>query len=67
MLGGCANAVLAAAFPLLGIGFVGGWALSRLLLFRVAPVVGAAPAGVTYRWVGGDEPGATPATGNPQG
>ena len=35
--------------------FVGGWALSQLWLFWVAPIVGAALAGVTYRWLGGDE------------
>jgi glycerol uptake facilitator-like aquaporin len=47
VLGGCGSAVLAAAFPSLGIGFVG-----------------AALVGVVYRWVGGDEPGPTPVTGN---
>jgi len=31
---------------------VGGWALSQLWLFWVAPVVGAAVAGVVYRWLG---------------
>jgi aquaporin Z len=35
--------------------FVGGWALSQLWLFWVAPIVGAALAGVTYKWLGGDE------------
>jgi aquaporin Z len=35
--------------------FVGGWALSQLWLFWVAPIVGAALAGVTYRWLGGDD------------
>jgi aquaporin Z len=30
--------------------FVGGWALGQLWLFWVAPVVGAALAGVVYRW-----------------
>lgn len=99
VLGGCGSAVLAAAFPSLGIGFVGvalafgltvltmayaighvsgchlnpavsvglcvgGWALSQLWLFWVAPFVGAALAGVVYRWVGGDEPGPTLVTGN---
>jgi len=44
--------------------FVGGWALSQLWLFWVAPIVGAALAGVVYRWVGGDEPGAAPVTGD---
>jgi aquaporin Z len=35
--------------------FVGGWALSQLWLFWVAPVLGAALAGLVYRWVGGEE------------
>jgi aquaporin Z len=43
--------------------FVGGWALSQLWLFWVAPMVGAALAGIVYRWVGGDEPTPTPVTG----
>jgi aquaporin Z len=34
---------------------VGGWALSQLWLFWVAPIVGAAAAGVVYRWLGKDE------------
>jgi len=33
--------------------FVGGWALAQLWLFWVAPIAGAALAGVTYRWLGG--------------
>jgi len=32
--------------------FVGGWALSQLWLFWVAPIVGAALAGIFYRWLG---------------
>jgi aquaporin Z len=32
--------------------FVGGWALSQLWLFWVAPIAGAALAGVAYRWLG---------------
>lgn len=32
---------------------VGGWALAQLWMFWVAPLIGAALAGVTYRWLGG--------------
>ena len=32
--------------------FVGDWALSQLWLFWVAPIIGAALAGVVYRWLG---------------
>ena len=32
--------------------FVGGWALSQLWMFWVAPILGAALAGVAYRWLG---------------
>jgi len=35
--------------------FVGGWALSQLWLFWVAPIVGAAMAGAAYRWLGSGE------------
>jgi aquaporin Z len=34
--------------------FVGGWALSQLWVFWVAPIVGAALAGVSYRWMAGE-------------
>lgn len=34
--------------------FVGGWALSQLWLFWIAPLLGAAAAGVAYRWVSGE-------------
>ncbi len=32
--------------------FVGGWAVAQLWLFWVAPLVGAALAGLVYRWLG---------------
>lgn len=35
--------------------FVGGWALTQLWLFWVAPLVGAAIAGRLYPWLSGDE------------
>ncbi len=35
--------------------FVGGWALAQLWMFWVAPIVGAALAGVTYRAVSGEK------------
>src|SRR5260221_3052186 len=35
---------------------VGGWPLAHLWLFWVPPLIGAALAGLVYRWVGGDEP-----------
>lgn len=34
--------------------FVGGWALSQLWLFWVAPIIGAAIAGLSYRFVTGE-------------
>ena len=36
--------------------FVGGWALAQLWLFWVAPLLGAAFAGVVYRWVAQEIP-----------
>ncbi len=36
--------------------FVGGWALSQLWLFWVAPLVGAAIAGFAYKWLEEAEP-----------
>ena len=36
--------------------FQGSWAINQLWLFWLAPIVGAALAGVVYRWVGGPEP-----------
>lgn len=44
--------------------FVGGWALSQLWMFWVAPILGAVLAGVAYRWVGGAEPAKIPVIGN---
>jgi aquaporin Z len=35
--------------------FEGGWALSQLWLFWVAPIIGAALAGVVYRWLGSED------------
>jgi len=35
--------------------FQGGWALGQLWLFWLAPIAGAALAGIVYRWVGGAE------------
>ena len=43
--------------------FAGGAALSQLWLFWVAPLIGAAIAGVVYKWVGGDEPAPIAVTG----
>ena len=41
--------------------FVGGWALSQLWLFWVAPIMGAALAGFAYRWMAGESEPATSA------
>ena len=35
--------------------FVGGWALYQLWLFWIAPIVGAALAGLTYNWLGANK------------
>ena len=43
--------------------FVGGPAIDQLWLFWLAPLVGAALAGVVYRWVGGPEPAPVMVTG----
>jgi aquaporin Z len=37
--------------------FVGDWALGQLWLFWVAPIAGAALAGLVYRWLGHPDPG----------
>ena len=37
--------------------FVGGWALSQLWLFWVAPLIGGVLGGVIYRWIGGQPDG----------
>ena len=35
--------------------FVGGWALTQLWMFWVAPILGAAVAGVVYPWIAGKD------------
>lgn len=40
--------------------FVGGWAIAQLWLFWIGPLVGAALAGVTYRWLGGADQNESP-------
>jgi aquaporin Z len=35
--------------------FVGGWALTQLWMFWVAPILGAAVAGVVYPWLAGND------------
>jgi len=44
--------------------FAGGWALSQLWLFWIAPLVGGALGGIVYRWVGREEPQPVPVTGH---
>ena len=41
--------------------FVGGWAISQLWLFWVAPILGALLAGVVYSWMVGDDEKSEPA------
>jgi aquaporin Z len=45
--------------------FVGGWALSQLWLFWVAPLLGGLLGGWTYRWVSPEEPAPAVVTGTP--
>ena len=45
--------------------FVGGWALSQLWLFWVAPLLGGVLGGWTYRWVSAEEPAPTVVAGAP--
>jgi len=35
--------------------FEGGWAISQLWLFWIAPIVGAALAGIVYKWLGSED------------
>lgn len=44
---------------------VGGWALEQLWLFWLAPLIGAAFAGMVYRVVGGEEPTPVEVAGTP--
>jgi aquaporin Z len=44
--------------------FVGGWALSQLWLFWVAPLLGAAAGGVVYRFISADDPKPVEVSGN---
>ena len=46
--------------------FVGGWAISQLWLFWVAPIVGAAVAGFAYSWLAAGEPESQIAEREPQ-
>jgi aquaporin Z len=46
--------------------FAGGWALQQLWLFWLAPLAGAAVAGLVYRLIGGDtNPEPVPVVGDP--
>jgi aquaporin Z len=43
--------------------FAGGWAVSQLWLFWLAPIVGGALGGAVYRWVSTDQPAPVAVTG----
>jgi aquaporin Z len=43
--------------------FVGGWALSQLWLFWVAPLIGGAVGGLLYRWLSAEPAGEVTGTG----
>ena len=43
--------------------FAGGWALQQLWLFWVAPIIGAALAGFTYKWLSPNDPTPTDIAG----
>jgi aquaporin Z len=45
--------------------FVGGWAVAQLWAFWLAPIVGAAIAGVLYPWLAEAQPKAEPAASRP--
>ena len=44
--------------------FAGGWALSQLWLFWLAPIVGGALGGIVYRWLSADSPAPIAVTGD---
>jgi aquaporin Z len=44
---------------------VGGWALSQLWLFWVAPILGAVLAGLVYRWLSEEQSPPSPVMGDP--